>query len=195
MKGGLSHFAEKWQQKMILVPYKDKKPRVAKGAFVAPTAVLVGDVTVEEGASIWFGAVLRGDIGSILVKKGANVQDNTVVHLKLPGSQAVIGEDATVGHGAILHDCTIGRRAIVGIGAIVLDFANVGEEAIIAAGSVVAADMVIPPKHLAAGVPAKIKKEISGDSLWYINEASETYHRLREEYRQQSTEMAEEEKK
>ena len=170
---------------MILLPYKDKKPRVAKGAFVAPTATLIGDVIVEEGASIWFGAVLRGDIGSILVKAGANVQDNTVVHLKLPGSRAVIGEDATVGHGAILHDCTIGKGAIVGIGAVVLDFANVGEGAIIAAGSVVEANAVIPPNHLAAGVPARVKKEISGDSLWYIKVASETYHELREDYLQQ----------
>ncbi|NMB40590.1 MAG: gamma carbonic anhydrase family protein [Firmicutes bacterium] len=172
---------------MILVPYKDKKPHVAKGAYVAPTAVLVGDVTIEEGASIWFGAVLRGDIGSILVKKGANVQDNTVVHLKLPGSQAIIGEDATIGHGAILHDCTIGKRAIVGIGAVVLDFAEVGEEAIIAAGSVVGDNAVIPPRHLAAGVPAEVKKEISGNSLWYIKVASETYHQLRDDYLGQGT--------
>jgi len=171
--------------KMILLPYKDKKPRVAKGAFIAPTAVLIGDVTVEEGASIWFGAVLRGDIGSIVVKAGANIQDNTVVHLKLPGSRAVIGENATIGHGAILHDCTIGRGAIVGINAVVLDFANVGEGAIIAAGSVVGDNAVIPPGHLAAGVPAQVKKEISGTSLWYIKEASETYHMLREEYLKQ----------
>jgi carbonic anhydrase/acetyltransferase-like protein (isoleucine patch superfamily) len=171
--------------KMIVVPYKGKKPRVAKGTFIAPTAVLIGDVTVEEGASIWFGAVLRGDIGSIVVKAGANVQDNTVVHLKLPGSQAVIGENATIGHGAILHDCTIGRGAIVGINAVVLDFAKVGDGAIIAAGSVVSDNMVIPPGHLAAGVPAQIKKEISGTSQWYINIASETYHRLRDEYLQQ----------
>lgn len=171
--------------KMILIPYGDKKPRVAKNAFVAPTAVLIGDVTVEEGASIWFGAVLRGDRGSIVVKAGANVQDNTVVHLKLQGSQAVIGENATIGHGAILHDCTIGQGAIVGIGAIVLDFAKVGEEAIIAAGSVVGDNAVIPPRHLAAGVPAQVKKEISGNSLWYIQESPVWYHGLRDEYLRQ----------
>ncbi|RJX23857.1 MAG: gamma carbonic anhydrase family protein [Dethiobacter sp.] len=170
---------------MILVPYNGKKPQVAKGAFVAPTAVLIGDVTVEEGASIWFGAVLRGDMGSIVVKAGANVQDNTVVHLKLFGSQAVIGENATIGHGAILHDCTIGRGAIIGINAVVLDFANVGEESIVAAGSVVGDKAVIPPRHLAAGTPAQVKKEISGTSLWYIRESAEIYHQLRDDYLKQ----------
>ncbi len=160
-------------------------PRVASSAFIAPTAALIGDVTVEEGASIWFGAVLRGDIGSIVVKKGANIQDNTVVHLKLEGSVATIGENATIGHGAILHDCTIGKGAIIGINSVVLDFANVGEEAIVAAGSVVGDNSVIPPRHLAAGVPAKVKKEISGTSLWYVQIGYKTYHELRDEYLKQ----------
>ncbi len=178
---------------MIIVPYGNKKPRIAKSAFVAPTAALIGDVTVEEGASIWFGAVLRGDRGSIVIKAGANVQDNVIVHLKLEGSQAVVGENATIGHGAILHDCTIGKGAIVGIGAIVLDFAEVGEEAIVAAGSVVGDKMIIPPRHLAAGVPAKVKKEISGNSLWYIKVSPTWYHGLRDEYLQQGIGVVEEE--
>ncbi|NLJ56569.1 MAG: gamma carbonic anhydrase family protein [Firmicutes bacterium] len=170
---------------MILVPYEGKLPQVSSKAFVAPTAVLIGDVIVEDGVSIWFGAVLRGDMGSIHVKAGANVQDNTVVHLKDEGSLAVIGEDATIGHGAILHDCTIGRGAIVGIGAIVLDFAQVGEEAIVAAGSVVGDNMIIPPRHLAAGVPAEVKKEISGTSLWYVRESPIWYHKTRDAYLKQ----------
>ena len=167
---------------MNIIPYKGIKPKIADNVFIAPTATLVGDVTVEEGASIWFGAVLRGDLGSIVVKKGANVQDNTVVHLKLKDSQAEIGENATIGHGAILHDCTIGRGAIVGIKAVVLDFASVGEEAIIAAGSVVGDNSVIPPRHLAAGIPAQVKKEISGTSQWYIKQSYTSYHELREDY-------------
>ena len=167
---------------MILLPYKGKMPRVSSSAFIAPTATLIGDVTVEEGASIWFGAVLRGDLGAIVVKKGANIQDNTVVHLKLEGSTAIIGENATIGHGAILHDCTIGKGAIVGINAVVLDFANVGEEAIVAAGSVVSDNFVVPPRHLAAGVPAKIRKEISGTSLWYVQIGYKSYYELRDQY-------------
>lgn len=176
---------------MILIPYEDKKPRVAKGTFIAPTAVLIGDVTVEEGASIWFGAVLRGDRGSIVVKKGANVQDNTVVHLKDIGGRAIIGENATVAHGAILHECTIEKGAIVGMNAVVLDYAVVGEESIVAAGSVVSNETIIPPRSLAAGIPAEVKKEISGDSLWYIKISSADYHEQRDIYLRQGIGMVE----
>lgn len=168
-------------QRMQLISYRGKKPVVHKGAFVAPTAVLIGDVTVEEGANIWFGAVLRGDLGKIVVKKGASVQDNTVVHV-LPESETIIGENATVGHGAILHNCTIGKGAIVGINAVVLDFARVGDEAVIAAGSVVGDRAEIPPRHLAAGAPAQVKKEISGNSLWYIQQGIVVYANLRDNY-------------
>ena len=119
-----------------------------------------------------------------MVKKGASVQDNTVVHIK-EGSTATIGENATIGHGAILHDCTIGKGAVVGINAVVLDCANVGEEAVIAAGSVVSDNAVIPPRHLAAGIPAKVIKEISRTSLWYVQTGYKAYHELRDEYLKQ----------
>lgn len=173
----------KWlQQRMTLIPFRGKKPQVSPGAFVAPTATLVGDVIVEEGASIWFGAVLRADIGSIVVKKGASVQDNAVAHLKLQNSRVYIGENATIAHGAILHDCTVEKGAVVGIGAVVLDFAVVGEDAVVAAGSVVAQNTKIPPRHLAVGIPAKVKKELSGASLIYVQQGHQIYFKLRDEY-------------
>ncbi|MGI6317891.1 MAG: gamma carbonic anhydrase family protein [Dethiobacteria bacterium] len=170
---------------VVIVPYKGKIPKVAKGAFVAPTAALVGDVTVEEGVSIWFGAVLRGDVGPIVVKAGANLQDNTVVHTHFD-SKTVIGENASIAHGAILHNCTIGKSAVVGINAVVLDGSRIGDEAIIAAGSVVAVNTIIPPRRLAVGIPAEVKKEISGNSLWYVKKSSEAYHDLRDDYLKQS---------
>lgn len=176
---------------MVIVPYKEKIPNVAKGAFVAPTAVLVGDVTVEEGASIWFGAVLRGDVGPIVVKAGANLQDNIVVHTHFD-SETVIGENASIAHGAILHNCTIGKGAVVGINAVVLDGASVGDESIIAAGSVVAVNTIIPPRHLAVGIPAEVKKEISGNSLWYVKQSSEAYHVLRDDYLKQELKVVQE---
>ncbi len=166
---------------MQSIPYNGKHPLVESGAFVAPTAVLVGDVTVESGANVWFGAVLRGDLGSIVVKKGASVQDNAVVHV-LPQGQTMISEDVIIGHGAVLHNCTIGRGAIVGINAVVLDFANVGEEAVIAAGSVVGNKSEIPARHLATGSPAQVKKEISGNSLWYMQQGVAVYKQLVENY-------------
>ncbi len=125
---------------------------------------------------------MRADLGSIIVKKGANVQDNTVAHTKLDGGRVCIGENVTIGHGAILHECTIEKGAIVGISAVVLDFAIVGEEAIIAAGSVVAQDTIIPPRHLAAGTPAKVKKEISGVSLEYVQMSYKIYYDIRDQY-------------
>ncbi len=167
---------------MILLPYKGKKPRVSPGAFVAPTATLIGDVVVEEGASIWFGAVLRADLGSIIVKKGANVQDNAVAHQKQEGGRVFIGENVTIGHGAILHECTVEKGAIVGMAAVVLDFAVIGEEAIIAAGSVVAQDTIMPPRHLATGIPAQVKKEISGVSLEYVQMSYKIYYDIRDQY-------------
>ena len=170
---------------VVILPYKGKTPKVAKGAFIAPTAALVGDVTVEEGASIWFGAVLRGDVGPIVVKAGANLQDNTVVHTHFD-SETVIGENASIAHGAILHNCTIGKSAVVGINAVVLDGSRIGDEAIIAAGSVVAVNTIIPPRCLAVGIPAEVKKEISGNSLWYVKKSSEAYHDLRDDYLKQS---------
>lgn len=161
---------------MQIIPYQDKKPRVDKDAFVAPTSVLIGDVVVEKGASIWFGAVLRGDLGKIIVKKGASVQDNTVVHCLQEG-QTVIGENAVIGHGAVLHNCTIGKDAVIGINSVVLDHARVGEKAVIGAGSIVTNKMEIPAGHLAIGSPAQVKKKISESSLWYTQQQS-TYKQL-----------------
>ncbi len=175
---------------MQRISYKGKIPRVQKGAFVAPTAVLIGDVTVEIGANIWFGAVLRGDLGSIVVKSGASVQDNAVVHV-LPQGETVIGENATIGHGATLHNCTVGKGAIVGINSVVLDFASIGEEAVVAAGSVVGDKTEIPVRHLAAGVPAQIKKEISGNALWYVQQGIEVYKNLRDRYLEEGTGVVE----
>ncbi len=168
----------------MIIEFENKKPQVAQGAFIAPNATLIGDVIVEEGASIWFGAVLRGDFGRIIVKKGSSVQDNAVVHV-IPDCETVIGENVTVAHGAVLHGCKIEKGAIIGMGAIVQDFAVVGEEAMVAAGSVVSTNMVVPAHHLAAGVPAKIKKEITGASLMWVATSAPMYKKLAERYLKQ----------
>ncbi len=172
---------QKWPNTMKRVTLKGKKPVVESGAFVAPTAVLIGDVTVESGANIWYGAVLRGDLGSIVVKAGASVQDNVVIHVQ-PQGQTLIEENVIIGHGVVLHNCVIKRGAIVGINSVVLDYATVGEEAVVAAGSVVSSKSEIPPRHLAAGIPAKSKKELSGDSLWYIQQGIVIYNHLVQDY-------------
>ncbi len=168
----------------MMIEFEGKKPQVAEGVFIAPTATLIGDVEVGEGASIWFGAVLRGDFGKIIVGKGSSIQDNAVVHV-IPDCETVIGDEVTVAHGAVLHGCTIEKGAIIGMGSVVQDFARVGEEAMVAAGSVVPANMIIPPRHLVAGAPAVIKKELTGASLMWVATSAPMYRELAARYLKQ----------
>lgn len=161
--------------------FDGKEPSVASDAFVAPTAVLIGDVVVEEGASIWFGAVLRGDFDRIVVGAGSSVQDNCVVHTNedLP---TVIGQNVTVGHLSLLEGCVIEDGAIIGMGSIVLNRARVGQRTMLAAGSVVTEDSEIPPEVLAAGAPAETKKSLDGSSAKWVEGAAREYQALRLRY-------------
>lgn len=168
----------------MLIEYNGKKPAVHPGAFIAPTAVLIGEVVVEEGASIWFGAVLRADFNRIVVGRNSSVQDNAVIHVT-GLSETVLGQGVTVAHGAVLHGCRVGDGAIIGMNVTVLDFCEIGEEAMVAAGSVVTDGTRIPARHLAAGVPAVIKKEISGASLSWVQESAPAYRALADSYLEQ----------
>ncbi len=168
----------------MIMEFSGKKPQVATGAFVAPTAALIGDVVVEEGSSIWFGAVLRGDFGRIVVGRGTSIQDNVVVHTMVDG-EVVIGDNVTIAHGSVLHNCTVNSGAIIGLNAVLLDFCEIGEQAMVAAGSVVTDNIKIPPRHLAAGAPAKIKKEIAGASLMWVDYSANYYREMALNYLQQ----------
>jgi carbonic anhydrase/acetyltransferase-like protein (isoleucine patch superfamily) len=156
-------------------------PRIADDAYVAPTAVLIGDVVIERAASIWFGAVLRGDNSEIRVGAGSCVQDNCVIHCAkdLP---TLIGENVTVGHMAMLEGCVIGDGALIGMGAIVLQRAKVGVRSLIAAGAVVGEGMEIPPGVLAAGIPAVVKQELAGSSQRWVETAALEYQSQRLRY-------------
>ncbi|MDD1661971.1 MAG: gamma carbonic anhydrase family protein [Methanomicrobiales archaeon] len=149
--------------------------------FVAPTATVTGDVTLGEETGIWFGAVLRGDRDRIEIGACSNVQDNAVVHTS-SGYPARIGREVSVGHGAILHGCTIGDRVLVGMGAIVMNGAVVGEDSIIAAGAVVTEGTVIPPGSVVMGVPAKVVKEITPVQKEGIRKNAERYIGLAKSY-------------
>lgn len=164
--------------------FRGKKPQIAEDAFIAEGARLIGDVTIESKASIWFNAVLRGDINSIVVGEGSNVQDNCTVHVdhEFP---VVIGKRVTIGHNAVIHGATIGDEALIGMGATVLNGARIGEKAIVAAGAVVLEGKEIPPRSLAVGVPAKVVREnLSDEQLEAVANNLETYLQLTEEYRQ-----------
>lgn len=161
-------------------------PRVHETAWVAPTATLIGNVVVEAHASVWFGAVLRGDDPDHEIRIGArsSVQDNCVVHVSARGP-TVVGAEVTMGHGAVIESCTIGRGALIGMNAVVLQGAVVGEQALIAAGAVVGAGARIPARHLAAGAPARVKKELEGESLVWVERSAAHYVALAARYREE----------
>ncbi|HKW69331.1 MAG TPA: gamma carbonic anhydrase family protein [Candidatus Dormibacteraeota bacterium] len=159
-----------------------RRPRVHPDAYIAPTAVLIGDVEVDKDASIWFGAVLRGDESSIKVGAGANVQDNVVVHCaeNLP---TVIEGNATIGHSAQLEGCVVEQGALVGMGATMLQRSRLGAGSMLAAGAVLREGTEIPPGKLAAGVPATVRNEVRGSSSNWVATAAQHYRQRAVRYR------------
>ena len=166
----------------MIIEYKGKRPNISPTAFIAPTAVLIGDITVGDEASIWWGAVLRSDQNAnpIIVGARTSVQDNCVIHSG--EAPTIIEEDCTIGHGAIMEGPLVKRGAIVGMNVTLLENVEIGEEALIAAGSVVIPHTKIPPRVLAAGSPAKVKKELTGEALHWIKMGSSTYVNLCRSY-------------
>lgn len=169
-----------------LITFNGRSPRVHASAFVAPTAVLIGDVEVGAESSIWFGAVLRGDDPEhgIRIGERTSIQDNCVLHVSARGP-TIVGDDATIGHGAIFESCEIGRGALVGMNAVILQGAVIGDEALVAAGSVVPAGLQVPPRMLVAGVPATLRKELAGESARWVQESAHHYVELGRSYRAQ----------
>lgn len=165
----------------MIIPYQGKTPQIKTKSFIAPTAVLVGDLEIAEDVSIWFGAVLRGDIGKIRIGRGSNVQDNAMIHAPSKG-ETVIGEGVTIGHGAVLEGCTVGNRAVIGANAVVTFGATVGERCMVAAGAVISEGMTVPSGTLVAGVPAQVKKQLSGSSKQWVEEAGTHYQLLGQQY-------------
>jgi carbonic anhydrase/acetyltransferase-like protein (isoleucine patch superfamily) len=166
---------------MPLYTLGEQEPQVAADAFVAPTATLIGAVELGAEASVWFGAVLRGDFDRIVIGAGSCVQDNAVIHAA-EGLPTIVGRDVTVGHAAMLEGCVVEDGALISMGAIVLQRARVGAGALVAAGSVVREGQEIPPGVVAAGVPAVVKKDVDGSSRRWIETAAAEYRALRRRY-------------
>jgi phenylacetic acid degradation protein len=161
--------------------FEGLRPVVDPTAFVHPAAVLIGDVIIGPGCLVGPCASLRGDIGRLILKAGANVQDNCTLHC-FPGKDVIVEEDGHIGHGAILHSCTIKRNAMVGMNAIVMDDAVIGEESFVAAMAFVKAETMVPPRTLVAGIPAKIIRELSDDEIKWKSEGTAIYQRLAQRY-------------
>jgi carbonic anhydrase/acetyltransferase-like protein (isoleucine patch superfamily) len=169
-----------------LITFAGRTPTVDPTAFVAPTAVLIGDVEVGPESSIWFGAVLRGDHPKNGIRIGArtSIQDNCVLHVSAEGP-TVVGEGVTVGHGAVFESCEVRRGALIGMNAVLLHHAVIGEESLVAAGSVVPAGMQVPPRTLVAGSPARERKSLEGESAGWIRGSARHYVELSREYLEQ----------
>jgi carbonic anhydrase/acetyltransferase-like protein (isoleucine patch superfamily) len=161
----------------ILRSFDGKAPTIASTAFVANTAVLIGDVTVEEGANIWYGAVLRGDVAPIVVHRNANVQDNVVGHVDT-NMPLILGEGATIGHSAVLHGCTIGHHAMVGMHATVLTGATVGDEAVVAAAALIPENRIVPARSLSMGIPAHTVRSLTIEEIEQLHRGADDYVKL-----------------
>ena len=165
----------------MFIEYRGKTPKVAASAFVAPTAVLIGDVEVGEESSIWFGVVIRADNGPIRIGARTSVQDNSVIHVG-ENHRTIVGDDVTIGHAAVMEDCEIGNWCIIGSNSVILNNATIGERTLIGAGSVVSQGAEIPARVVAAGVPAKVKKPLEGDAVRWIEMAAPEYVHLSRSY-------------
>ncbi|MCL2448856.1 MAG: gamma carbonic anhydrase family protein [Polyangiaceae bacterium] len=163
------------------------RPRLGRDVFIADSAAVIGDVSLGEEASVWFGAVLRADYRAIHIGARSNVQDNAVIHIATtrgPGAGGtVVGDDVVVGHAAVLHACTIGHRCLVGMGAIVLDGSSIGDESFVAAGSLVPPDTVVPPRSFLLGRPAKVIRAVTDAEAAAILESSTKYAGFARDFR------------
>jgi carbonic anhydrase/acetyltransferase-like protein (isoleucine patch superfamily) len=162
---------------MPLFSFEGHEPVVSPGAWIAPTATLVGDVRVEEEASVWYGAVIRADFGPIIIRRGANIQDGSVLHGGGHPS-CEIGEGATVGHLCVVHGARVGAEALIGNGATVLDDAVIGSRALVAAGATVPPGMHVPDGMLAAGVPARVVGELTAGARTWVEGNPSIYREL-----------------
>ena len=150
--------------------------------FIAPTATVVGDVVLGEEASVWYGAVVRGDVGAIRIGAKSNIQDGCVLHVTGGGQPLVVGSEVTVGHRAVLHGATVEDRCLIGMGSVLLDGCVIGEESLVAAGSIVLEGTRVPPRSFVAGVPARIKGPIPDAVHARLRESAEGYIRLAREH-------------
>ena len=147
----------------MIKPFAGKAPQLAAGVWVAENATVVGDVILGARASIWYGAVVRGDVDRISIGADSNVQDNSVIHVDSSGFSTKVGERVTIGHRVVLHGCTVGDGALIGMGAIVMNGADIGAGAMVAAGALVAPGMKVPAGMLAVGAPAKVRRPLTDE--------------------------------
>jgi carbonic anhydrase/acetyltransferase-like protein (isoleucine patch superfamily) len=170
----------------MIEAFKGVRPKIGANVFIAPTAVVIGDVEIMEGASVWYGSVLRGDLAPIRIGRNTNIQDNCTIHVD-PGQPALIGESVVMGHNAVVHGCTIEDDSLIGINAVVLNGARIRSGSIVAAGAVVLEKQSIGPLELAAGIPAKVRRALPEQIREDIRHDADIYLKLAHDFREPSS--------
>lgn len=158
------------------------KPTILKSCFIEETAVVIGDVVMGADCSVWFNAVIRGDVNYIRIGDRTNVQDLCMLHVTHDTNPLIIGNDVTIGHHVVLHGCTIHDRVLVGMGAIIMDGVVIGEDSVVGAGALVVEGTVVPPKSLIVGSPARVRRPVTGKELDWIKESAENYVKYARQY-------------
>lgn len=170
----------------LILPFQDKTPHIHPQAILFPQTAIIGDVKIAKDCSIWFGSVIRGDVNSISIDEGSNIQELTNIHVDYPseGKGSVkIGKNVTVGHRCIIHACEIGDEVLVGMGSIVMDGAVIGSQSIIGANSLITKNKTFPPRSLIMGNPAKLVRELSEEEVRFIGKSAKHYITLSKEYK------------
>ncbi len=167
---------------MIVRPYEGKEPRFGARVFVAENAAVIGDVVLGDDCSVWFAATIRGDVNAIRIGARTNIQDNCTIHVTHDQWPTIVGEEVTIGHGAIVHGCTVENGALIGMGSRVLDGAVIGESALVGAGALVPEGMRVPPRTLVVGVPARVKRPLTDDELEHLEQSWKNYVAYKEKY-------------
>jgi carbonic anhydrase/acetyltransferase-like protein (isoleucine patch superfamily) len=170
----------------MIKKFRGKSPIIPDSCYISESVDLIGDVTLGENVSLWFGTVVRGDMHHITIGNRSNIQDNSVIHVTTDISPTRIGDEVTVGHNAIIHGATIEDRCLIGMGSIIMDDVVVGEGSIVGAGAVVPPNMIIPPRSLVVGLPAKIVRQTTDEELKMIIERAQHYIDFSQEYKNQS---------
>jgi len=170
----------------MIKKFRGKSPIIPDSCYISESVELIGDVTLGENVSLWFGTVVRGDMHFITIGNRSNIQDNSVIHVTTDVSPTRIGDEVTVGHNAIIHGATIEDRCLIGMGSIIMDDVVVGEGSIVGAGAVVPPNMIIPPRSLVVGLPAKIIRQTTDEELEMIIERAQHYIDFFAEYKNQS---------
>jgi carbonic anhydrase/acetyltransferase-like protein (isoleucine patch superfamily) len=173
---------------MPVLPYKGVWPTIEEDVFIAPGAMIIGDVTIRSGASIWYNAVLRGDVGPIVIGHRTNIQDNCTLHLDA-GAPLIIGDECTIGHGAVIHGATLGNRVLIGMKSVVLSYASIDSNTILGACALLPERKHIPSNTLALGIPARAIRELSQAELNHLITSAQGYYERAQEHRRSASAM------